>query len=254
MTRRQFGYIRRLPSGRYQASYLGPDGRRHTARTEDNRALTFDGRGAAGAFLARVHSDIQRGTWTSPDAPARKVPTFAAYAADWLAGRDLAGSTRNLYSITLRRQLLPTFGPELITDITPSEVRAWHARLARETGPRQRAAAYSLLRTIMHTAQTDELITSNPCRLRGAGSSKRAKVIEPASIAEVQAIADAMPPRLRALVLLAAWTGLRFGELAALTRADLDLGAGRVHVRRAVSREARGFVLKGSSPMRGSGR
>jgi hypothetical protein len=31
MTRRQFGYLRKLPSGSWQASYIGPDSRRHTA-------------------------------------------------------------------------------------------------------------------------------------------------------------------------------------------------------------------------------
>jgi integrase len=244
MTRRSFGYIRKLPSGRFQASYLGPDSRRYTARTDDDRPLTFDTKGLAGGFLARVQADIQRGTWVSPDDPSRKVETLAGYASAWLAGRDLAGSTRNLYSICLRRQILPEFGQALITDITPAAVRAWYAKLGTETGPRQRANAYGLLKTILGTAVTDDVIESNPCRVRGGGSSRRAKEITPATVAEVEAIADGMPPRLRALVLLASWCALRFGELAALTRADIDLDAGKVHVRRAVSREARTYVIK----------
>jgi integrase len=244
MARRQFGNVRRLPSGRWQASYIGPDGRRYTARTDDGRSLTFDGKQAAGAYLARVHADIQRGAWRSPDAPVRKIPTFAEYAARWLDNRDLAPSTRLLYSITLRRQILPAFARLPLTVITPSDVRAWHDSLQTTTGPRQRATAYTLLRTILNTAVTDDLIPASPCRVRGAGSSKRAKPIEPASIAEVQAIADAMPERLKALVLLASWCGLRFGELTALTREDVDLKTGRVHVRRAVSRGGDGYTIK----------
>ena len=60
MARRYFGNIRKLPSGRYQASYKGPDGKRHTAPS------TFDSRVYADAWLARVHGDIQRGQWQPP--------------------------------------------------------------------------------------------------------------------------------------------------------------------------------------------
>lgn len=42
------------------------------------------------------------------------------------------------------------------------------------------------------------------------------------SIAEVYALADAVPPRYRALVLMAAFAGLRRGELFGLTRRDID--------------------------------
>src|SRR5262249_31766649 len=91
--RRQFGAVRKLPSGRWQASYIGPDGERHTARTDDGRPLTFDGRQYANAYLSRVHGDIQAGRWISPDAPKvtaqPSAPAFRDYANAWLEGRDL---------------------------------------------------------------------------------------------------------------------------------------------------------------------
>ncbi len=242
MGSRQFGSIRKLPSGQWQASYTGPDRKRHTAKTNGGGPLTFNTKGAASAYLARVSADIQRGTWLPEPVSKGELPLLNEYAATWLASRDLAGSTRNLYSIVLRRQILPAFGGDRIDQITPAAVRSWFASM--DTGPRQRAAAYTLLRTMMNTAVADDLLSSNPCRVRGGGSSKRAKPIEPASIAEVESIALNMPPRFRAMTLLAAWCGLRFGELAALTRSDIDVEAAKVHVRRAVSREARGFVVK----------
>ena len=52
---RRFGYLRKLPSGRYQASYLGPDGRRRTAPE------TFDRKKDADLYLSRVESLITRG-------------------------------------------------------------------------------------------------------------------------------------------------------------------------------------------------
>jgi integrase len=242
MGRRYFGNIRRLPSGRYQASYKGPDGKRHTAPS------TFDSRQYADAWLARVRTDIQREQWESPAKRAEvqnaEPVTFGEYAASWLGGRDLSGSTRKLYRIILDTHILPGFEDVPLTGITPAAVREWHAGLRAETGPTQRARAYSLLRTILGTAVADDLIPANPCRVRGGGSAKTARDVRPASLPELEALAAAMPGRYRLMVLLAAWCALRFGELAELRRADIDVKNGIVHVRRGVIRTDAGLVVK----------
>jgi integrase len=68
----------------------------------------------------------------------------------------------------------------------------------------------------MNTAVDDELIRRNPCRIKGAD---RYDVPERPvlTVAEFLAVADSIAPRYRLLVLLAAFTTLRFGELAATT-------------------------------------
>lgn len=245
-TRRHFGSIRRLPSGRYQVRYPGPDGRQHTGRTPDGRALTFDTPGYADAYLSRVHGDIQTGRWVSPEscrAATDLPPTLRAYSAAWLAGRDLAERTREDYARTLRDHILPAFGDVPVNAITPAQVRTWHASL--KTGPTQRAHAYGLLRTIMATAVADDVIPANPCRVRGGGQAKRVKRIRPASLAELEAITAAVPARYRLMILLAAWCGLRFGELAELRRSDIDVSNAVIRVRRGVVRTAGGRVVKG---------
>jgi integrase len=243
MARRYFGSIRKLPSGRYQASYKGPDGSRHPAPT------TFDSRQYADAWLAGVRTDIQRERWEPPNtthvSDQGRVTDFGTYAASWLAGRDLSGSTRKLYRIILDNQILPAFEDVPLADISPAMVREWHAGLRTQTGPTQRARAYSLLRTILGTAVTDDVIPANPCRVRGAGSAKRARDIRPASLPELEALAAAMPPRYRLMVLLAAWCALRFGELAELRRSDIDVKNAIVHVRRGVVSTDGGLVVKG---------
>jgi integrase len=244
MARRVFGSARQRRSGRWQVRYPGPDGRCYTARTDGGRALTFTSKQAADAWLARTWASIQAGTWSAPGPPQPGGPlTLAAYALEWLAERDLSPSTRRLYRGTLDRQVLPALGDRPLADITAAEVRAWHAGLA--TGPRQRATAYGLLRTIAGTAVADDLIPANPCRVRGAGKARRARQIRPAAPAELNAIAAAMPDRYRLLVPLAAWCALRFGELAELRRADVDLEAGIIRVRRGVVRGDAGRVVKG---------
>lgn len=85
---------------------------------------------------------------------------------------------------------------------------------------------------------------ANPCRVRGAGSAKRSRDIRPASLPELEALAGAMPPRYRLMVLLAAWCAMRFGELAELRRSDIDVRNGIVHVRRGVIRGGGGLVVK----------
>jgi integrase len=184
--------------------------------------------------LAAQRTDISRGDWRKPTT-APKVPTLAEYAPTWLESRTLTPRTRAEYRKVLDGHLLPTFGPVALDDITPARVREWHAGLAKVTGPTRRAHAYALLRTILATALTDDIITANPCRIRGAGTSRRAKPIRPATLAELVTITEAMPARYQAAVLLAAWCGLRFGELAELRRKDVDLGAARLRVRRGVT-------------------
>jgi integrase len=249
VARRYFGSVRRLPSGRWQARYQGPDGRTYTARREaDGGPLTFDSRQYADAYLASVQTAIKDKQWVSPDSPkaATAAPVLLRdYSRTWLADRDLSPSSRLLYQHTLDKQILPGLGEVALTAITPALVREWHATLRTETGPTQRAHAYSLLRTILNTALADELIPANPCRVRGAGSVKRARQIRPATLAELEALTAAMPARYRLMVLLAAWCAMRFGELAEVRRSDVDVGAGVIHIRRGVVRGAEGQAVKG---------
>jgi integrase len=91
--------------------------------------------------------------------------------------------------------------------------------------------AYRFLRAVMNTAVRDGAIATNPCQIVG-GSSDRAKERPVATPAEVIALVEAITPRYRAAVLLAAWCGLRRGEVLGLRRDDVDLSAGVATVRR----------------------
>lgn len=226
--RRGWGSIRRLPSKRYQATYSGPDGQRYHAEA------TFETREDAEAWLAGRRREIAGGEWSAA-ALSMKGTTFGQYAGVWLQQRDLKPRTRELYRSLLDGRLLPSLGALPLRSVTPALVRRWYADQGTAT-PTARAHAYSLLRSIYSTAVTDELVMANPCRIVGAGRSKRVRQVNPASASELTALADAMPDRLRLFVLLAGWCGLRFGELVELRRSDFDLKGGVVHVRRAVGR------------------
>lgn len=232
--RRGWGRLRKLPSGRWQASYTGPDLAVHKA------AGTFETKLDAEGWLIDERRLVDAGKWTPPHARNQPEPTqpdsFGTYSAAWLQQRSRSGQikprTAALYESILRRHITPTFGDLPLTAITPTLVKSWYADL--DTGQTGRANAYGLLRTIMGEAADDGAVPVNPVRIKGAGTKKRERELRVLTVAELNALVAAIPARYKALVLLGAWCSLRFGELAALRRSDLDLKAGVVHVRHSV--------------------
>jgi integrase len=145
-----------------------------------------------------------------------------------MSGRRLAPRTIDLYNDLQKRIIEPTFGKAPIGKITPESVRRWH-KTSSESTPIQAAKAYRLLRAMLNTAASDGLIAKNPCRIPGAGQEDSAErpLVTPDV---VLTIAENIEPHLRALVVLAAFGGLRLGELLSLRRRHLDLEAGTVLV------------------------
>jgi integrase len=234
--RRSFGYIRRLPSKRYQASYIGPDLGRHAAPD------TFETKMDAEGWLRDERELVTSENWLPPKrradvARAAQPPTLSEYSASWLDSRMLRPRTRAHYRALLDHHILPDLGEHRLHTITPIMVRNWHADLGANT-PTYRAHAYSLLKTIMNTACSEQVIVSNPCVIRGAASSKTIHKSRPATLEELTIITEHMPERLRLAVLIASWCGLRYGEIAELRHGDVDLDQQVIRVRRAVARVA----------------
>jgi integrase len=227
-SKRSFGRLRKLPSGRWQAAYTGPDATLHRAPT------TFLTDGDAQAWLTDRSREISRGEWSGERAAkSTKAVLFGEYSTAWLADRTLKPRTRALYASLLKNQINPTFEKVALKAITPHTIRTWHTGLG--TGaPTQRSHAYALLRSILGDAVHDGEIIANPAHIRGAGTSTRVHKIKPATLAELEVLTASMLPKYRLMVLLAAWCGLRFGELTELRRKDIAVGSGVIHVRRGV--------------------
>jgi len=237
--RRGWGRIRKLPSGRYQAGYYGPDELLYYA------GATFRARIDAEAWLAAEHRMIELDTWIAPsqrDIEDDPEMTVGEFASSWLKSRELKPRTRFHYERMIDRLIKPAFGDRHLDEVTPVMVKSWHSGLLPGR-PTMRAHTYSLLRTVLSSAVEEHLIATNPCTVRGAGSSKRVHQIEPATTEELDAIVAAMPERNRVAVLLAAWCALRFGELIELRRGDIDVKRGVVKVRRAVVQVTGGRIV-----------
>lgn len=237
--RNGFGNTRKLPSGRWQARYLGPDLVRHIGPT------TFQTKGDAQAWLAEERRLVSLQQWTAPRERAaraavveqqRRGRTLSGYAEAWLgarvtsSGASLRPSTRAGYRNALDIHILPTFGSLPLDEITTPAIRRWRGGLSSAGRDAAGAKAYSLLKAILQTAEDDELILRNPCRLRGAGHSVKKRESIALTPAELDALAEAMPQRWKALTLVSGWCGLRIAEAAGLRRKDVDLDHGILHI------------------------
>ncbi|MET7717427.1 site-specific integrase [Streptomyces sp. NPDC005407] len=235
--RREFGSVRQLSSGRWQARYWAPDGSRHTAPE------TFETKTDAQDWLTLAKADIQRNVWVDPDVGA---VNFEEYALKWVAERGLSATTDELYRRLLRLHILPAFGDLDLDEITPPAVRTWRAERLAATGATTVAKSYRLIKAIMETATDDELIRRNPCRIKGAGSEK-AKERSTATVDQVDALADAMGPRWRLMVYFAAYGPMRPEEQAALRRPDVTLEPLAVRIREAAPELTTGRRVEGDT-------
>lgn len=228
--RRSWGKLRKLPSGRWQASYVGPDLVRHTAKA------TFTAKLDAEGWLRDERRLVEYHAWTPPaQREAERIAggvTVAEFAAQWVQQRPLKSRTRIGYESTLARHITDTsLGRLPLRNVTKAAVRAWYADMDAAK-PTARAHAYQLLHAVLATAVADELLPSNPAHITRAMAvpTKRQPVILEA--AEVAALADEIRPELRALILVAAWCGPRWGELVELRRRDVGKDCATITIAR----------------------
>lgn len=244
--RSRFGYVRQLPSGRWQASYVDKAGiRRNAPRTF---ADTEQDRNEMRIWLAAKEQAFYSGEGSQADADrveARrraKSLTLGDYAEEWIESRitkdrNLKARTRAEY-----RRLLDSpnaLGPLLdhrLQGITRKVVSDWWKETSAIVNPRtgkrqltQASRAYALLKAILESAVAEEYLDSNPCAVRGAmdvrtGVRKGSALIKPD---ELRVALETLDPFYRLFALVSALGGLRFGEITGLKREDVDLG-GRV--------------------------
>jgi integrase len=219
----RFGYVEKLPSAKWRARCTGPDGVR--------RSATFRTKTDARVWLSTIEASIARKTWRPPE--AGRV-TVGEYADGYISRTDLRPSTRALYESTWRNHLHDEWERVAVADVTRERVRLWHGSASRATKPTALAISYRLLRSILNVAVGDGAIPANPCQIRSAAAPKPAVQARTLTAAEVQMVAEAMPSRYRALVLVLGFGGLRFGEATALRRSDVADDGSTVTIDRSV--------------------
>jgi integrase len=241
----------KVPS--YQASFIGPDQRRHYAPT------VFTAKMNAERWLSRERDYKERCTaigemWKPPSARAvekkAKVLTLGEYGKTVIDQRTLGTRTRIEYLAKWSQLIEPKLGRLAVRDLTTTAVRGWFAGLDPKLATRN-AHAYGVLNMICNTAVRDGLLVRNPCQIVGAMNPKVKKKVRIPTTVELHGIADKLvsdesTARFRALVLLAAWCGLRYGEVSELRRKDFNADCSVVSVSRGVTHR-QGQCLIGST-------
>jgi integrase len=185
-------------------------------------------------------------TWKPPaerklEKKAEVLP-LSKYGKTVIDQRILRPRTRIEYESKWSQLIEPKLGRIAVRDLTTTAVRAWFAGLD-SSKPTRNGHAYAILNMICNTAVKDGLLERNPCQIAGAMNPKPKKKPKVATTSELHAIADKLgaderTSRFKALVLLAGWCGMRFGEVTELRRKDFDSDCTVVTISRAVTHRA----------------
>lgn len=222
---------------RYKVRYRDAAGREHAETC--HRLVDAERR------KAQIELSLGDGTWHDP---RRGEMRFRDWAGEWLPSRhDLRATTRERLETTMQRQVLPRFGDVQQVRITNGDVRAWVAELLTSglSAATVRKAVFAL-RQCLEAAVEDRRLAFNPAS-KVPLPSERAKPPRFLSQRDVERLVLAMPERYRALVLVGAYGGLRWGEAAGLTRASVDVMRSRLTVS-TTAVEVGGTVRLGQEP------
>lgn len=235
--RRPDGTTETIPSAthgsgkRWRARYVDDDGREH--------AQGFSRKADAQKWLdTEITAKFATGTYVAP--AAGRVTVGDVYAL-WSASQahiapKTAASRRSTWGYRVEQQWADT----AVIDVRTAAVRAWVAAMVNDgAGVPTIENAFGLLRQVLGAAVEDSRIPRNPCE--GVKLPKRKHAdrgyLSHAQVAALAAEVDRQPEVVRFL----AYTGLRWGEMAALRVQDFDMLRRRVNVSRSVT-ESGGLV------------
>lgn len=221
--------------GGYQVRYYGPDGKL--------RSKTFSKKADAVSFSNEVEADMARGAWLDPKRSTIPLSEFLeCYLESSVHWRP---ASRIKVQGHVRNYIAPAFGDHALGDIAPVDVRQWVVALGRHgLAAGTVRGIYSSFSRIMNQAVADGLIPRNPCfgvALPQDKVEREPVFLDPFQIAR---LADTVPTRYKALIFTAAYTGMRWGELAALRVSNLDLERGVIVISEAAS-EVSGVIQDG---------
>ncbi|MGH9104943.1 MAG: hypothetical protein ACRDZX_03735 [Acidimicrobiales bacterium] len=184
MSRRQFGRIRKLPSGRWQARYQIGDGELRSA------PRTFPTKGDASRYLATIEADLARGQYIDPRSG---MITLSGWADQWLARPGKRGN-----SVARDRQALDVFLPDLgsrpLVSITPMHVQGAVDARAKLVAPATLARDFSALRAVFNAAVDADLIGRSPARKIALPRSRPPRRV-PVSPEQLEKLASEVPAR-----------------------------------------------------------
>jgi integrase len=229
-----------------ESNLLKGGGKSYTVRYRDpehnNKERTFKRKAAAEDFKRRVEIELTDGVYF--DRNLSKV-SFAEVSEEWFSSLiDIKPSTRSGYAYSLKSHVLPTWGDKQLRQIELAAIQKWVAELSADRQPSTVRSIYLVLKMVLDYAVKTNLLRLNPCtgtRLPKKTKSDKRRYL---TVNQVLALAGACGEYSDAIQVLAL-TGLRWGELASLTVADIDFGTRRIDVNKTIT-EISGALELGS--------
>ena len=219
---------------RYRVRYRTPD-RRQT----DKRG--FRTKRDAEQFLIAIESAKNRGEWIDPSLSRTSV---AQWSTTWLAAHsNLKPTTLTGYRWILRKYIVPRWGTTPLVEINHVDVQVWVSGLGKNLAPASVRKVHVVFSGLMKYALRDQRIARNPCdgiRLPRVLKASRGYL----NHEQVADLARLSGPS-SSIVFFLAYTGLRWGEMAALKVKRVDLERRRVDVAEAVT-EPTGTIIWGT--------
>jgi integrase len=203
---------------RWQVRYRDPSGE----QKKENCAK----RTAADARAAEITNELDKGEYV--DRVTRRQ-TLRDYAEEWRTTATHRERTESNVERGLRLHVYPLLGPRQIASIKRSDIRAWVKDRSAVLAPSSLRTPWNALFGVMAAAHYDGIIRANPCHGIDLPEIRKPEVV-PLDPAVVRALLAATSSRYRALMRLAATTGLRQAELFGLEAEHVDLLAGTVEV------------------------
>ena len=217
-----FGTLEMLKSGKWRAKYY-LNGHRYATPA-------FDDKMEAERCRAALEAERRAGTLKPP--AAIKATNFKEYAHTWVEqhrtskGKPLAPRTK-AENLRMLSNGLSFFNPYSLTDIDAPLIRKWHAQRCKNAGATTAGNEARVLKAILQTAVNDDVLEKNPVPGE-LTRSKTGKEHRAPTTGELKRILDHLEGQWRVAVLIAAFGGLRAGELSALERRDIEVRNGRV--------------------------
>lgn len=203
--------IDKAPNGMWRARWRDESGRQ--------RSKSFKRKADASAFEAETKHAMRQGDFVST---AAGQITLYALANRWLdASPHLAAGTLATYRRDLDRYILPSLGTLIVANVTDDVIQRYLAKEIKTYAASSVHRHYRTLRTMFEWAVRRRMISSNPCANVNPPRVAASKV-HYLTADEVERLAEAIAPRYRAFVLVAAYGGLRWGEMVGLRRSAVD--------------------------------
>lgn len=212
-------YLRKLKSGKWQATVRGRAGERFSE--------SFSLKTQARAWGLETESQFARGGLRDPRAGAT---AFAEWHDRWWRARVVEPHTLRGDASSIKNHVMPYWASWEMRAITRMDIQSWIRTLV-EKGAEASAIkrAYNLMTSIMRAAVDDDVLAVSPCR----NIDLPAIAVKPPQwfmLDQAQSVLDRLANPWKTMCLLGFYTGLRWGELSGLHRHRIDHRRSRLFV------------------------